>query len=155
MVLGACTCWGAENNCTRNLSIKDPSQVVAIKGIGSGVVSLGLAMVVGERMPGAVQAAGALLPGFISYGTSILLYVYSQRILGAARTATYYASAPFIGAGISFFVFRQPPTCLFVLALALMGAWAAVALCESQSHRHKHAPIEHDHRHAHLHQKNT
>ena len=105
--------------------------------------------------PHAVQAAGALLPGFISYGTSILLYVYSQRILGAARTATYYASAPFIGAGISFFVFRQPPTCLFVLALALMGAWAAVALCESQSHRHKHAPIEHDHRHAHLHQKNT
>jgi len=38
--------------------------------------------------PHAVQAAGALLPGFISYGTSILLYVYSQRILGAARTAT-------------------------------------------------------------------
>lgn len=155
MVLGACTCWGAENNCTRNLSIKDPSQVVAIRGIGSGVVSLGLAMVVGERMPGAAQAAGALLLGFISYGTSILPYVYAQRALGAARTATYYASAPFIGAGISFVVFRQLTTCLFVLALALMGAGAAVALGESYSHHHKHAPIEHDHRHIHLYQKNT
>ncbi len=127
-MLGACTCWGAENNCTRNLSIKDPSQVVAIKGIGSGVVSLGLAMVVGERMPGAAQAAGALLLGFIS---------------SVHR------------AGISFVVFRQLTTCLFVLALALMGAGAAVALGESYSHHHKHAPIEHDHRHIHLYQKNT
>lgn len=59
---------------------------------------------------GAVQAAGALLLGFISYGTSILLYVYSQRTVGAATTATYYTSAPFTGAGISFFVFRQFPT---------------------------------------------
>lgn len=120
MVLGVCTCWGAENNCTRNLSIKDPSQVVVIKGTGSGIVSLCLAVAAGEKMPGAAQVLGALL-----------------------------LSASFIGEGISFVVFRQLPTLLFLLALALMGAGAAVALGESHSHRHRHAPVEHDHRHSH------
>lgn len=36
LVLGACLCWGMENNCTRNLSAKYPIQIVMIKGFDSG-----------------------------------------------------------------------------------------------------------------------
>ena len=32
-VIGACLCWGVENNCTRRISDKDPEQIVWIKGI--------------------------------------------------------------------------------------------------------------------------
>lgn len=35
LVLLACVCWGLENNCTRKLSVKDPLQIVVIKGFGS------------------------------------------------------------------------------------------------------------------------
>ena len=32
-VLLACICWGLENNCTRKISLKDPLQIVIIKGV--------------------------------------------------------------------------------------------------------------------------
>ena len=32
LVLLACACWSLENNCTRMLSLKDPMQIVVIKG---------------------------------------------------------------------------------------------------------------------------
>lgn len=33
MVLGACVCWGFENNCTRMMSHADPLEIVVIKGL--------------------------------------------------------------------------------------------------------------------------
>ena len=39
LVLGACLCWGLENNCTRALSEKDPLQIVVVKGFGSDLKS--------------------------------------------------------------------------------------------------------------------
>ena len=40
LVVAACLCWGFENNCTRMLSLKDPLQIVVIKGLGSGLSAL-------------------------------------------------------------------------------------------------------------------
>lgn len=47
--------------------------------------------------------------------------------LGAAKTSTYYAVAPFIGAGLSLLIFRQLPGMTFLIALAIMaaGTWLA------------------------------
>ena len=39
LVVLACVCWGFENNVTRKLSLKDPAQIVVIKGLGSGAGS--------------------------------------------------------------------------------------------------------------------
>ncbi len=39
-VVLACVSWGFENNCTRMLSLKDPLQIVVVKGFGSGIGSL-------------------------------------------------------------------------------------------------------------------
>lgn len=39
-VIAACLCWGIENNCTRMLSLKDPLQIVIVKGFGSGIGAL-------------------------------------------------------------------------------------------------------------------
>ncbi len=45
----------------------------------------------------------------------------------AARTSTYYASAPFIGAALSFLLLGEPLTPLFLIATAVMaaGCWLA------------------------------
>ena len=124
-VLLACVCWGFENNCTRRLSEKDPMEIVAVKGIFSGLGALIVAFVCGAALPDALSIVLALLLGFVAYGLSILFYIYAQRSLGAAKTSAYYAVAPFIGTALSLIIFRALPHFTYFIALALMavGAW--------------------------------
>lgn len=124
-VLLACCCWGMENNCTRMLSQSDPQQIVIVKGFGSGVGSMIVALIAGEALPDASKLLLVLLLGFVAYGLSIYFYVYAQRFLGAARTSAYYAVQPFIGVLLSLLIFREMPGMLFFAALALMigGTW--------------------------------
>ena len=126
-VLLACVCWGFENNCTRMLSQSDPLEIVVVKGFGSGIGSLVIALGMGEPLPGPGSGMLALLVGFVAYGLSIFFYVYAQRKLGAARTSAYYAVAPFIGVALSLAIFRELPAPSFWAALALMlwGAYLA------------------------------
>ena len=126
-VLLACCCWGLENNCTRALSEKDPLEIVVVKGFGSGLGALIIALISGETFPAVLPVVGALCLGFVAYGLSIFFYIYAQRDLGAAKTSTYYAVAPFIGAGLSLLIFRQLPGLTFLMALAIMaaGTWLA------------------------------
>lgn len=120
LVLLACVCWGFENNCTRMMSNSDPLEIVVIKGIGSGLGSLLIACAAGEPFPTLRYVPLILLLGFVSYGLSILFYVYAQRNLGAAKTSAYYAVAPFIGVALSWGIFRETPSFTFLAALAIM-----------------------------------
>lgn len=126
-VLLACVCWGLENNCTRMISNKDPLQIVVIKGFGSGIGSFVIALVLGEHFSNWGYIVCALLLGFVAYGLSIFFYIYAQRYLGAAKTSAYYALAPFIGAALSLFIFREAPTVSFVAALLIMIAGTYLA----------------------------
>ena len=121
-VLLACVCWGFENNCTRMLSSKNPLEIVVIKGFGSGLGSLVIALVTGEAFPSLIFVLCALLLGFVAYGLSIYFYIYAQRDLGAAKTSTYYAAAPFVGAGLSLIIFREIPSVTYIVALLIMLA---------------------------------
>lgn len=94
LVLGACCCWGVENNCTNRLSDCDPAEVVVVKGLGSGAGTLVVALLAGDALPGAADALAAMAFGFVAYGLSIYFYVYAQRGLGAARTSAFYAVNP-------------------------------------------------------------
>ena len=105
-VLLACCCWGLENNCTRVLSVKDPMQIVVLKGFGAGLGALLTALLLGQTAAPPLPAALALLLGFAAYGLSIFFYIHAQRTLGAARTSAYYAFAPFIGVGLSALLYR-------------------------------------------------
>ncbi len=119
-VLLACICWGFENNCTRMLSSKNPLEIVVIKGFGSGLGSLIIALILGEKIPSAIFVVCALLLGFVSYGLSIYFYIYAQRDLGAAKTSAYYAVAPFVGAGLSLLIFWERPSFSYLTALVIM-----------------------------------
>jgi drug/metabolite transporter (DMT)-like permease len=126
-VLLACICWGIENNCTRRLSSKDPLEIVLLKGIFSGLGSVTIGFVTGEKITHIWSIFAVLAVGCVAYGFSIFTYVYAQRFLGAARTSTYYAIAPFIGVMLSLAIFKQMPSYTFFIALVLMaiGAWLA------------------------------
>ncbi len=124
-VLGACVCWGLENNCTRRLSKSDPLEIVVIKGFGSGIGSVIIGLAVGEPLPGWADILKIMALGYVAYGLSIYFYVRAQRDLGAAKTSADYAVAPFIGVLLSLVIFREIPGVLFFVALAVMlaGTW--------------------------------
>lgn len=124
-ILLACICWGFENNCTRKISSKDPLQIVLLKGVFSGLGSLIIGFILGERVTVLWSVFAVLGIGFVAYGLSIFFYVHAQRLLGAARTSAYYAIAPFIGTLLSLAIFLQLPSYTYYIALALMaiGAW--------------------------------
>ena len=120
-VLLAATCWGLENNFTRQLSIFDPRKVVILKGIFSGLGSLVITFLIQAWVWNAGMILASLLVGFIAYGLSIFFYVSAQKEIGAARTSTFYAIAPFIGVILSFLIFREVPYYTFYIALLLMA----------------------------------
>jgi drug/metabolite transporter (DMT)-like permease len=148
-VLLACLCWGFENNCTRMLSLKDPQQIVVIKGFGSGTGSLIIALALKQYSTDLLYIAVALLLGFVAYGLSIYFYILAQRELGAARTSAYYATAPFIGVLLSILLFGQQITSAFIAASIIMILGAFFAAVEHHQHPHVHEELTHDHRHSH------
>ena len=100
--------------------MKDPLQVVILKGFGSGLGSLLISLTLKETTTNILYIALTLFLGFVAYGMSIYLYVYAQRHLGAAKTSAYYAVAPFIGAALSLLIFLEIPSLTFIIALLIM-----------------------------------
>ncbi len=47
--------------------------------------------------------------------------------LGAAKTSTYYAVVPFIGAALSLVIFREVPRVSFIVVLLIVGAGTCLA----------------------------
>jgi drug/metabolite transporter (DMT)-like permease len=146
-IISACFLWGVDNNFTRNISARDPLTIVAWKGLVAGTFSLLLGLGLGQRPPALIAILGILLLGFISYGLSTMLFIYSMRGLGAARTSALYGTAPLAGVLLSFLIFREILTPLFFAAAILMVAGAWLLANEEHAHFHIHMPVVHEHRH--------
>lgn len=131
LVLGACVCWGFENNCTRMISGKSTVEIVTIKGIFSGLGGVITAFLVGEHLPDMTVILAVLLLGFVSYGLSIHFYIRAQRDLGAAKTSAYYSIAPFLGVAFSMALLGELPDARFWIALTVMAAAAVVMVTDS------------------------
>jgi drug/metabolite transporter (DMT)-like permease len=148
-ILLACTLWSLDNNFTRNISAKDPLTIVAWKGLVAGMFSLILGLFLGQELPALHSILGILLLGFISYGLSTMLFIYSMRGLGASRTSALYGTAPLAGVILSILIFHDPITWSFILAALLMVAGALMLSSEEHAHFHIHMPVVHEHRHTH------
>ena len=148
-IVAACVAWGLDNNLTRKVSLADPLQIVAIKGLVAGPVNLVLALAVGGHWPTFGITLTAAIVGFIGYGVSLALYVLALRDLGTARTGAYFATAPFLGAVVALAFLHEPVTLQLVIAGALMAAGVYLHLTEHHEHEHAHEPMTHSHLHLH------
>ena len=162
-VLGACLCWGLENNCTKMISNKSSVEIVVIKGIFSGLGSLAVALLVGERIPSVVWILCVMLLGFVAYGLSIHFYIMAQKDLGAAKTSAYYSIAPFLGVVFSVVLLGEKPKIQFYVALAVMVISTYLMVKDTvqlqhthehkhtHTHEHRHGDTVHTHEHTHIH----
>jgi drug/metabolite transporter (DMT)-like permease len=146
---GACLCWALDNNLTQRLALRDPVALVRIKTLGAGAANLVLALAHGDALPPGRWLAGAVLLGAVSYGLSVLLDAYALRLLGAAREAALFSTAPFVGAIAGALLFREGFGIAEMAAGALMFAGVFLLVGERHEHVHTHAPLEHEHAHVH------
>ncbi|MGZ5459954.1 MAG: DMT family transporter [Thermoanaerobaculia bacterium] len=148
-VAGACLSWGIDNNLTQKVTLRDPVSIVRIKTLAAGACMLIVALAAGQRLPAPRHIAAALVLGLFSYGISILLDTYALRLLGAAREAALFATAPFIGALLSIPMLGDRVTLSRASGFLLMSAGVVVLLRARHAHQHTHEAVTHEHLHTH------
>lgn len=132
-VLGACICWGFENNCTKRISHKSSTEIVVIKGCFSGLGSLCIALLLHERLPEMIWMLAILGLGFVAYGLSIKFYIMAQQHLGAAKTSAFYSVAPFLGVAFGMILLKEQPGIQFYLAMAVMAAATVIMIRDNSA----------------------
>ncbi len=147
---GACLAWGIDNNLTQQLSLRDPVVVTRIKTLAAGSCMLGLAMLTGNSLPRPAILLGTLAIGVVSYGVSLVLDMYALRLLGAAREAAFFATAPFMGALAAIPIVGDRWGSNDFVAASFMVVGVFLLLWAHHSHQHTHEQMLHDHVHVHL-----
>ena len=149
-IAASCLAWAVDNNLTQKLSGRDPRAITAVKGLGAGACAALLAWQTGAVVPPLKIVAVGLALGAVSYGSSLVLYVRALRGLGAARTGALFATAPFVGAVVSFALLGERPGWVHLGAGTLMAAGVLLLTAgAAHQHEHEHEMMEHEHLHTH------
>ena len=120
-VVLACLAWALDNSLSRKLADRDPLAVVAAKGLCGASLSLAVAFAAGWITIDVGAALRLLAVGAVGYGLSLQLYLRAQRIVGAARTASVFAAAPFVGVAVAMMVGTPWPGAVVALSAGLMA----------------------------------
>jgi drug/metabolite transporter (DMT)-like permease len=141
--------WATDNVLGSALAERDPAEVVFAKGsLGAGL-SFALATLLREPRPTFSAILGLALCGALGYGASLRFYLRAQRRIGAGRTGSIFAAAPFLGALLAWALGERAGGPWTMVAGSLCAVGVFLHLTERHEHPHAHAAIEHDHVHRH------
>jgi drug/metabolite transporter (DMT)-like permease len=149
LVLLATLCWALDNLVSRALAELDPVRVVTWKGAIGGLLSMALAVLAREPLPSPIRLAALLGIGGLGYGVSLQLYLRAQTLVGTARTASVFATAPFVGAAVAIALGWARLQWSLLAGGALMVGGVILHLLERHGHPHAHEAQVHDHLHTH------
>lgn len=148
-VAGATVAWALDNTWTRPLAEREPFQVILVKSALGASLTATVAVVRGEGVPALGPAAVLLVCGATGYGASLYLYLLAQRRIGAGRTGSVFALAPFIGAALGWGLGDRHAGPLALAAAGLFALGVYLHVSERHGHRHRHKPLDHEHQHRH------
>jgi len=149
-IVFATGCWALDNTLTRGMSEEPPLTVVAVKSALGAALAFGLALALAETPPSPLaRCALLLLVGAIGYGLSLRFYLEAQARIGAARTASVFALAPFVGAFVAWSFGDRALGWGGALSVPLFALGAYLHLTERHQHTHRHEELEHEHAHRH------
>ena len=141
--------WALDNTLARPLAELSPTQVVQLKGALGATVSVVFAFGSRQSFPKAAPLCGLLLCGAAGYGLSLRFYLRAQRQIGAARTGSIFAIAPFVGAAAAWLMGHGSVDTWSAAATACFALGVYLHLTESHEHTHTHTPMTHEHAHRH------
>jgi drug/metabolite transporter (DMT)-like permease len=148
-IVAAVFSWALDNVLTRSFADLDSAAVVRVKALCGVVLTGALATALGETRPSWTQMGGLLLCGATGYGVSLRLYLLAQRRIGAGRTGSVFAVAPFIGAIVAILLGDKSFGIVMAIAASLFILGVALHLTEKHRHEHAHDEMNHDHAHSH------
>lgn len=148
-VVGATAAWAVDNTLSLRLAEVDPRRVVTAKGALGALVTASLAVALREDRPREASALLLFVCGATGYGASLALYLLAQRRIGAARTGSIFAVAPFVGAALAWALGDASPSPAAAVAAALFAVGLALHGTERHRHLHRHAALVHEHAHRH------
>jgi drug/metabolite transporter (DMT)-like permease len=129
-VVLATLAWAAENVVSRPLSERDPFAVVFVKSLIGCALTAAIALATDDPALFGARAVALGACGAVGYGLSLALYLRSQRQIGAARTASIFALAPFAGAVAAWALGDRALTTSTAAAAALFAIGLALHLTE-------------------------
>jgi len=148
-VMAACAAWALDNTIARPLADLDARQVVIAKSLMGALLSVAIALGFGETAPPYAVALGLIATGGLGYGVSLRCYLLAQRRIGAARTGSIFATAPFVGALAAWLTGQGEIDRSTVLAGCLVALGLYLQLRETHGHEHAHDAMDHEHAHRH------
>lgn len=149
LVMGACVCWGLDNNLTATATGVTPAQITLAKGVVAGTANLLIGLNTEQSALRVGSVGWALIVGAAGYGVSIILWVTSARRLGAARSQGVFATAPFVGMTLGWILTDDPVQASQLVALVVMTIGVVLVVTSSHLHEHRHLAETHAHRHRH------
>lgn len=149
LVAIACLCWGLDNHLTALIDGITPPVSTFWKGAAAGSVNLMIGVAVAPFTASLWQVAAALAVGGLAYGASITLYIRAAQQLGAVRAQALFASAPFVGAALSYGLLGEALDARALVAAALLIGSALLLFGSVHAHPHRHTAVEHVHTHCH------
>ncbi len=148
-VVLATLAWSFDNALTRPLADLDPTAVVLWKSGVGAAFGLTASIATAGRFPALARSLGLLACGALGYGVSLRLYLGAQRRMGAARTASVFATAPFLGFIVAIAAGRGHASSGALAAAVLFAVGIQLHLTERHAHAHSHVALEHEHAHRH------
>ncbi len=149
LVMLACVCWGIDNHCTALIGNLSPVQSTIIKGLCAGGTNFIIGLMLSNGRIGSSPVVSVMLVGFLCYGVSIVLYIYSAQRLGAVRSQMLFSIAPFFGVLFSMFLLKESLSAVQMISGLLLAGSVGLILTERHEHAHEHAEMEHVHQHDH------
>ncbi len=149
LTAGACVCWAIDNHLTALIDGITPARSTFVKGAVAGLSNLLIGAATSAWVASGAEVAAALGLGALAYGASIALYIRAAHQLGATRAQAVFASAPFVGAGLSFAFLGESLASAHLLAALLLALSIAALLASQHAHAHVHESAEHTHEHRH------
>ncbi|CAN5201139.1 DMT family transporter [soil metagenome] len=142
--------WAFDNVITRPLADVDSVGVIRWKSAVGATLStiIALAWERGSR-PSLASVIVLAAAGAFGYGLSLRAYLAAQTRVGAARTGSVFAVAPFVAALASAVAAMQWPALALYLAAVPIALGVILHATERHAHLHRHEAEAHEHLHRH------
>ena len=151
LVMGACACWGFDNNFTALIDGITPAQSTFWKGLVAGSVNLTIGLITRDFSGTAATTVAAIGVGMICYGASIVLYITAAQNIGATRGQMFFAASPFFGVVLSVAFLSEAITIIQLAASAILAGSLFLVFRDKHEHEHTHEDQEQEHEHVHRH----
>jgi drug/metabolite transporter (DMT)-like permease len=142
--------WAIDNNITSSISLKNPFYISTVKGLIGGIFNLSISIYSEKNnLYNLTPLIYLFSLGVISYGSSLVLLIYSMRKIGVARSVLIFGTYPIMSFILSIIFLKEELKPNSFLAFFLTCLAFYLIFKEKHDHFHMHKKEIDSHIHTH------